>query len=318
MNLKIRRTGGVMALPGKKSGGETISWLAPARVRAGRAGDMLIVLLSSAVFIMLGLAAMIVRFGPDVAPSTIAVAAPQPKAPAASASANVSEKAILRGSESPVGSNPARMEPVPAQTQAPALVASPTRLPANALAPAPVAREPAIVAAAPIAAQPTELAFARNVPPNAPPVAPSEPALPQREARLTAGPDRVSPARKAEIAKPEAAKPEPAKPEPVKPEPAKPETAKLAAASPEAGLRSGGPGATWAAYFDRFPDQKAAAAQINALQSKYNPHLDGRRLTYSRSGDGWRLRASGLTQEAAEQVCERVRKSGSACAIGAR
>jgi len=73
-----------------------------------------------------------------------------------------------------------------------------------------------------------------------------------------------------------------------------------------------------AGYFDSFPDQKAAAGQINALQSKYGPHLGGRRLTYARSGDGWRLRASGLTQAEAAQMCESVRKSGSACAIGAR
>jgi hypothetical protein len=300
MNFEIRRSGGAAAPPVKKrGGGETVSWLPPARVRAGRGGDMLIVLLSSAFFIMLGFAAMIVRFGSGGAPATIAVAAPQSKSPAASspALAPASEKVTLRGSEAPVGSNPPRAEPVGAQIQTQAVVVPPPRLPADALIPTPVAREPAIVSAAPIASQPTGLAFAPNPPMPAPPVVADAPAPPQREARLVAGPD--SPAAR-------------------KPEPVKPESAKLAAASPESGLRSGGPGATWAAYFDRFPDQKAAAAQINALQSKYNPHLGGRRLTYSRSGDGWRVRASGLTQEAAAQVCENVRKSGSACAIGGR
>ena len=308
MNSKIRRPDGVMALPAKKGAVETVSWLSPARVRAGRRGDLLVVLLSSAVFIMLGLAAMIVRFGPHDAPATIGATAPRSPAPATSspAPAAASDKVTLRGSETSVGSNPARAEPVAPQrqTQTQVIVSPPPRLPANALVPAPGAREAATVAAAPISAQPTDVAFARNLPPAAAPVvAPvaNEPAsVPrQREARLLADADR-SIARKPEAATPQAAKPE------------------IVAASPEAGMGSGGAGATWAAYFDSFPDQKAAAGQINALQSKYGPHLGGRRLTYARSGDGWRLRASGLTQAEAAQMCESVRKSGSACAIGAR
>ena len=266
-----------------------------ARVR-GKGGDLLVVVLSSAVFIMLGLAAMIVRFGP----ADPASALPAPKqnlganlqlAPSKPASAAVKQTEIVRSQNeivrniASVGSNPPA-SPAPASSlsasnsPASGLPASAAPvLPADALAPGRVAREPAIVAAAPIAAQPPGVAFAPDPPPAAPSVAKPE-------------------VKSAEVARTQIAKAEPP--------------------PPESALRKGGEGATWSVYFDSFPDQRAAAAQINALQGKYSPHLGGRRLTYTRKGENWLMRASGLTQEAADQVCEKVRKAGSACSVGGR
>ena len=284
---------------------EAVDWLPRARVR-GKGGDFLVIVLSSAVFIMLGLAAMVVRFGP--ADPASALTAPKQNlganlqpAPAAVKQTEIvrSQNEIVRNIAS-VGSNPPA-SPAPASSlPASGLPASAAPvLPADALVPGRVAREPAIVAAAPIAAQPPGVAFAPDRPPAAPSVVNDRAAEP---------PVRALP-RKPEVeAKPEAKSAEPARTQIAKAEPPPPESA----------LRKGGEGATWSVYLDSFPDQRAAAAQINALQSKYSPHLGGRRLTYTRKGENWLMRASGLTQEAADQVCEKVRKAGSACSVGGR
>ena len=71
-------------------------------------------------------------------------------------------------------------------------------------------------------------------------------------------------------------------------------------------------------YFDQFPDQAAAAARINAMQSKYGPYLGGRSLTYTRTGGDWRLRVSGLTEDVARGICDKVKSAGSNCAVGGR
>jgi hypothetical protein len=309
-----------MAIPAdrkqKTARHEAVDWLPRTRVR-GKGGDFLVVVLSSAVFIMLGLAAMIVRFGP--ADPASALTAPrqnlgaylQPAqskpTPAALEQTEIvrSQNEIVRNIAS-VGSNPSGSTAPAVSLSASNLSASglPSSaapvLPADALAPGRVAREPAIVAAAPIAAQPPGVAFAPDPPPLAP--------------RVITYPERVpEPPVRAFLRKPEIeVRPENS------PEPARPQIAKAEAPPPAAALRKGGEGATWAAYFDSFPDQRAAAAQINALQSKYSPHLGGRRLTYTRKGETWLMRASGLTQEAADQVCEKVRKAGSACSVGGR
>ena len=294
---------------------EAVDRLPRARVR-GKGGDFLVVVLSSAVFIMLGLAAMIVRFGP----ADPASALPAPKqnlganlqpAPSKPASAAVKQTEIVRSQNeivrniASVGSNPPA-SPAPASSlsasnsPASGLPASAAPvLPADALAPGRVAREPAIVAAAPIAAQPPGVAFAPDPPPAAPSVV---------NDRAAEQPTRAPP-RKPEVE---------AKPEVKSAEVARTQIAKAEPPPPESALRKGGEGATWSVYFDSFPDQRAAAAQINALQGKYRPHLGGRRLTYTRKGENWLMRASGLTQEAADQVCEKVRKAGSACSVGGR
>lgn len=292
---------------------ETVAWLPRAKVR-GKGGDLLVVVLSSAVFIMLGLAAMIVRFSPS--DSTNAVAAPQ-QAGANSQAASPkgapveivrSQNEIARSQDerrsvSAVGSNPPASSVQPIAQQA-------SRLPAEALAPAPLAREPAIIAAAPIAAQPPAIAFAPEPPPVAPLVeAAPEPILEQvaRPVSQRPEPQIPKPAPKVEATKPEVRSPEPVRTQVARAEP-----------PAQSSLRRGGEGATWAIYFDRFPDQRAAAAQINALQGKYGPYLGGKRLTYTRKGESWLMRASGLTEEEASQVCEKVRNAGSACSIGGR
>lgn len=292
----------------KAAGHEAVDWLPRARVR-GKGGDFLVVVLSSAVFIMLGLAAMIVRFGP--ADPASALTAPKQNlganlqpAPAAVKQTEIvrSQNEIVRNIAS-VGSNPpaspAPVSNLPASNlPASSLPASAAPvLPADALAPGRVAREPAIVAAAPIAAQPPGVAFAPDPPPAAPKVV--------NDLERAAEPPTRAPPRKPEV---EAKSAEAARTQIAKAEPPPPESA----------LRKGGEGATWSVYLDSFPDQRAAAAQINALQSKYSPHLGGRRLTYTRKGENWLMRASGLTQEAADQVCEKVRKAGSACSVGGR
>lgn len=294
-----------MAMSADKKSVESVAWLPRTRGR-GKGGDLLVVALSSAVFIMLGLAAMIVRFSP-ADQGAVAVAAPQqratPKAAENAPSEIVrSQNEIARSQNEPrsvsaVGSNPPP--------------SSASRLPADALAPKPVAREPAIVAAAPITAQPPAVAFEPNPPPLAPRVVDAFESAQQPSAQEP--PTRALP-RKPEIApKPEIA----AKPDARSLEPARTQVAR-AEPPAESSLRKGGAGATWAVYLDRFPDQRAAAAQINALQGKYGPYLGGKRLTYTRSGDGWAVRASGLTEESAGQVCDKVRKAGSACSIGGR
>jgi len=308
-----------MAIPAdrkhKTARHEAVDWLPRTRVR-GKGGDFLVVVLSSAVFIMLGLAAMIVRFGPADPASALTAPrqnlganlqpAPSKPTPAALEQTEIvrSQNEIVRNIAS-VGSNPSGSTAPAASLSASNLPASglPASaapvLPADALAPGRVAREPAIVAAAPIAAQPPGVAFAPDPPPLAPRVV---------NDRAAEQPTRAPP-RKPEVeAKPEAKSAEAARTQIAKAEPPPPESA----------LRKGGEGATWSVYFDSFPDQRAAAAQINALQSKYSPHLGGRRLTYTRKGENWLMRASGLTQEAADQVCEKVRKAGSACSVGGR
>ena len=75
---------------------EAVDWLPRARVR-GKGGDFLVVVLSSAVFIMLGLAAMIVRFGPHDAPATIGATAPRSPAPATSSPAPAAGHTRHRG-----------------------------------------------------------------------------------------------------------------------------------------------------------------------------------------------------------------------------
>ncbi|MDB5571350.1 MAG: hypothetical protein JWN93_2533, partial [Hyphomicrobiales bacterium] len=83
--------------------------------------------------------------------------------------------------------------------------------------------------------------------------------------------------------------------------------------------RKGGAGATWAVYFDHFPDMKSAAAKINGLQGKYGPYLAGRKLTYGRSGaGGYRVRVTGLTEDAAQAMCGKVKGAGSLCAVGGK
>lgn len=286
---------------------EAVDWLPRARVR-GKGGDFLVVVLSSAVFIMLGLAAMIVRFGP--ADPASALTAPKQNlganlqpAPAVVQQTEIvrSQNGIVRNIAS-VGSNPPASSLSASNPPASGLPASAAPvLPADALAPGRVAREPAIVAAAPIAAQPPGVAFAPDPPPLAPRVIADSERAPEPLVRALPHNPQIE-------AKPEAKSAEAARPQIAKAEPPPPETA----------LRKGGEGATWAVYFDRFPDQRAAAAQINALQSKYSPHLGGRRLTYTRKGESWLMRASGLTEEAAGQVCEKVRKAGFACSVGAK
>ncbi len=262
-----------------------VVWLPRSRKAGRRPGDLLVVLLASGVIILLGLVAVIVRFGPANEPAASLALAPQAQ----------------RARPSP----PAAPAPPPAAKET-AKEAAKEAVLQTAMAPAPVAAARAIVPAAPLSEQPPGLAFAPDPPRLVTPV--PEPAPAPRVARLdpqTAPTPTVRPAPVREPSQTGGAKPALAKPDADKAE--------------SAPLRRGGEGSTWAVYFDRFPDQKSVAAQINALQGKYGPHLGGRRLTYARASDeGWRVRVAGLTAESAGEICEKVRKTGGACAVGGR
>ena len=277
-------------LSAREGEGRGVDWLPRARrVNARRPGDLLVVVLASGVVILLGLVAVILRFGGEAAPRAAAI---QPAPRAAQASAPAQSLAP----PPPLARAPAAP---PAASASPSAAAS---LPAAALASAPVAAARAIAPSTPLSEQPTALAFSAAPPPRAAIPMPA----PVDEAPLASIPQAAPPA-------------PPVRPASLRAEAPKPEGAKPEAAKPEAALRRGGPGATWAVYFDRFPDQKSVAAQINALQGKYGPHLGGRRLTYARASDkSWRVRVAGLTEEAAGEICEKVRKTGGACAIGGR
>ncbi len=291
-----------------------VQWLAPASLRTSRSRDTLVIALASAVLALLGVVAVVVRFGstPSEATATTLAALPQqvmraqaPKAPpqnqalqnpalAPSAAApDAAPQAIVATPISPVVLS--RLDPPFTGTTAVSAVSPRTaRVSADASAFAPTA-----IPSVPSVRR-EEADAARDAPRDEQPRL--EPAAPRRQARLNPEPEP------APTAKPAAA----------------PATRTSARATPEdsaAGapaLRKGGEGATWAVYFDQFPDMKAAAAQINALQGKYGPHLGGRSLTYAKAGAGWRMRVSGLTSEAAETICGKVKSAGNACSVGGR
>ena len=310
------------AISARQAPGETktVAWLPRSRRVQRKPGDLLVVLLSSAIIILLGLVAVILRFG-----SAVEASAPSPAAVAQQAQQQASRP------------RPAAA-PVPAPAPAPAAATAPTAMrasvPAGALAAAPVAATGGVTPAAPIADQPPGLAFAAVAPRLATPVpepapipAPAPrlarvdpetgalaPTPPARPANLRAEPKTE--ARATPQQRPEAA---PQAPQGQQSQQAPQGQQSQQAQQAEPALRRGGAGAAWAVYFDRFPDQKSVAAQINALQGKYGAHLGGRRLTYARAADdSWRVRVAGLTEEAAGEICEKVRKTGGACAIGGR
>jgi hypothetical protein len=285
-----------------------VVWLPRSRKAGRRPGDLLVVLLASGVIILLGLVAVIVRFGPANEPAASLALAPQAQRARPSPPAAPAPPPAARETAKETAKETARETAKEAVLQ-------------TAMAPAPVAAARAIVPAAPLSEQPPGLAFAPDPPRLVTPV--PEPAPAPRVARLdpqAAPTPTVRPAPVREPSQTGGAKPALAKPDAAKPEAAKPEAAKPDADKAEsAPLRRGGEGSTWAVYFDRFPDQKSVAAQINALQGKYGPHLGGRRLTYARASDeGWRVRVAGLTAESAGEICEKVRKTGGACAVGGR
>lgn len=339
MKFEFLRLGGARLQKDAGASNESVQWLPRNRVRAKRPGDFAIVLLASGVVVLLGMVLVIARYGPAQAEATAGVAQVEParkaepdkNAAVASADAPQSAPVVapraLQAEALPRAEIPLRSPPVRnvSETPAPAPVAdsSPAagrKLPMRSsdAEPAIVAQPPAqIPAAAPVTSGNPTIETASIVPRPAAEVdsqlifgtpVVTSPVIAQPAEAPAPGPEEAN----ADDALPAVAPAPPARPE------------KLAALAPPPSTAArpapgkGGSGATWAVWFDEFPDQRSVAAKLNALQGKYGPYLGGRTLTYTRTGKVWRARVSGLTEDLAQSICGKVKSAGAACAVGGR
>lgn len=323
-----------------------IAWLPRARLRAGR-GDRLIFGLLIGVVVSLALAAALafhergqnfagrqyqalaterqtaqrraaapLRSPARVEPANDAAAGrgvraePAPPAPLASPASpahaappfalpSPAEPPPIPGAP-PSGATPVAVSdsaPEPAWRDAPATTAAT----APETAPVPRVVQPAPESTPPAEPAPAPVFAAAPVPQVAPPEADPAPESADPEVARALADAPPPPRRPAKLAAVEARAPDPA-----------PNSAP--AAAPVGGAPAGGRAAV---YLDTFPDQKAAAAGLQARAAKYAPLIGGSRVTYSRrSANAWRLRVSNLDPPAAQAMCARIKAAGLECEVG--
>ncbi|OAI24602.1 hypothetical protein A1351_17755 [Methylosinus sp. R-45379] len=152
-------------------------------------------------------------------------------------------------------------------------------------------------------------------------------APPARPPSLAARPSAVDAAAEPPTATPKGpAKPattpkvaQPPRPKPATPTAAAPEqTAALESAQPEAA--TGGNGG-FAVQFGAAGSEDEARRLMQTVNSKYSAQLGGKRLGFRLAKVGeksvYRVRAAGMSREAAVGVCEKVKASGGSCFVAA-
>lgn len=172
---------------------------------------------------------------------------------------------------------------------------------------------PAILRSAPTPAPPAARA------PTAPRADVAEPAAPTATPKSAKPPATTPPATtpaagaaQAPRRRPAAAAPAPAAENAAPAE----QTAAIAAPAEEAGTRGG-----FAVQFSAAASEEEARRTMSKIASKYNAALGGRRLGFRVAKIGersvYRVRAAGMSREAAVGVCEKVKASGGDCFVAA-
>ncbi|MBG0811515.1 SPOR domain-containing protein [Methylosinus sp. H3A] len=155
--------------------------------------------------------------------------------------------------------------------------------------------------------------------------APANVAPPARPPSLAARPSAVEPAAEPPTATPKSpAKPattprvaQPPRPKPA-PAAAPEQTAAIEPAAPEAAPAGNG---GFAVQFGAAGSEDEARRLMQTVNSKYSAQLGGKRLGFRLAKVGeksvYRVRAAGMSREAAVGVCEKVKASGGSCFVAA-